>query len=797
LNIHLANVQAKKSVSGEFAANLKTDLNEQVSSSGNFGLFPLKISGSLDVNDLAIQRYAPYFEKWITFKIENAFSNLSCDFDVSQKDEIFSATATNKEFSIRDLKILDTASKEQWADIPLVTVKGSVFDLENKTIDTGTISSHKGMVRIKRFENGQLNFAGTMASEQPLPKKQQTSKTTALPSWKLSLNQADIKGYQVELNDLTRQDPVKIQLSDIRLAAKDLKNFKSQKGSVLADMKWNSDGKIRIKGTTGLWDLSGDLDIGLEKIDIKSVQPYFTDAIKIAVTKGNINTTGKLALRLAQNQNQVSFSGDTSVTEFVCLDKKTANDFFKCNSFHLSGIQASVMPVAVTIKDIALTDFYSRIIITDTGLINIAGVLKEETQTSSGESSHPSQDTSPAQDPAAAPQINISNVTLQGGNINFSDYQTQPNFTAHMKDIAGSVSGLSSDEKNRADLHLKGIHGQSSPLEIVGKINPLARHKFFDIAISFKDIEMVNFTPYASKFLGYKIEKGTLVLDLEYLIDDNMLKSENRARFDNFTLGESVESKDATSLPVGLAISLLKNSDGQINLDLPVTGQLNDPEFSVAGIIMKMVGNLILKVATSPFSIIGAMFGGGEELGYVDFEFGEARLEPSNFAKLDKLIEILEKKPSVKLEIQGAYHLEKDGRKLREKGFIDLLKAQKLQDVMKSGAGSGDLKTLVIKSEEKEKYIHRAYAKAEFPKPRDTAGTKKDISVDEKAKLLMTHVKVSEDELRLLGMKRSEEIKAYLVSTQKLAKERIYLLEPKVMETKEDPDTSRVNFLLK
>ncbi|MCP4763252.1 MAG: DUF748 domain-containing protein, partial [archaeon] len=167
----------------------------------------------------------------------------------------------------------------------------------------------------------------------------------------------------------------------------------------------------------------------------------------------------------------------------------------------------------------------------------------------------------------------------------------------------------------------------------IGEINPLAQKKYIDLDLSFKDIELAKFTPYSSKYLGYKIVKGKLILDLEYMIDGNQLKSENRILFDNLTLGERVESEQATSLPVSLAISLLKTPQGLINLDLPVTGKLDDPEFSIGSILWKMIANLIVKVVTSPFSIIGSMFGGGEELGFIEFEYGKSTITDSNFNK--------------------------------------------------------------------------------------------------------------------------------------------------------------------
>ena len=393
--------------------------------------------------------------------------------------------------------------------------------------------------------------------------------------------------------------------------------------------------------------------------------------------------------------------------------------------------------------------------------------------------------------------IKVDAVTLQNGAISFSDFLAKPKFSAEMKKVAGSVTGLSSQANTRAQLHLKGLHGDSAPLDIVGTINPLAAQKFADIDISFKDIELSRFTPYSSKFLGYKIEKGKLVLDLEYLIDGNELKSENRIRFDNFTLGQSVKSEHATSLPVGLAISLLKDSNDQINLDLPVSGQLDDPEFRVGAIVLKMISNLIIKVVASPFSIIGAMFGGGEDLGYIEFKHGQSLLDDSDTQKLDTLARILKDKPSVKLEIQGAFQVKNDSLALRNGAFTDLLKAEKLKLSVNQGETVTELSEIQVDPEEVDGLIDTAYQNAQFAKPRHDDGKEKQLEVDEKRKLLVTHIKISQDDLRLFAMKRSEIIKQYLTESGGIEKERIYLLEPKESEASETDQETKVTFLLK
>jgi len=801
VNIGIADLKVKDGISGEYRLSVKTEGDESLSSQGQFLTGPLKIDGRLDLSNLLFNKYLPYYEDFVTIDIKDGTLGLSTGFDIAQDDSKLNMVFNSEELSIGSLVISESLSKDEIINIPDFKIKDSVIDLGNKKIVIGGISAENGKLLIKRLTDGQMNFSNIIRTGQKNQTSESTvvensaepSKTGALP-WGIRLAGFGATGFNVKFNDLTNKDPVTIDLSDISINADDLQTFDDKNGSVAVKMNWNKNGQIRIKGKLNPSSVSSVLDLNLEKIDIKSLQPYFSDAVKILVTEGDFNTNGKLRMNKAANSKmEIAFEGESSVTNFISLDKQTAKDFFKCKSLYFSGLDVSVFPVNLKVKDISLTDFYSRVIVSEAGETNLNTIFKKET--------HPDPEdqtgSKPAKEPSEPPRIHVDNVTLQAGNISFSDYLTRPQFTADMKDIAGALTGLSSDENSRAQLHLQGVHGQSSPLDIIGTINPLAKKKFADIDISFKDIELTNFTPYSSKYLGYKIEKGKLILDLEYMIDGNTLTSANRVRFDNFTLGERVQSDQATSLPIGLAISLLKNREGQIDLDLPVKGELDDPEFKVGAIVLKMLANLILKVVTSPFSIIGSMFGGGEELGYVEFAYGESKIDEENFDKIDKLSEILHEKTSVSLEIQGMYDKLRDAEGLTVKGFNDLIKAEKLKEMVAQGSAITTLEEVSVSSDELEQYIDLAFNNAQFPKPRDDAGVEKILEIEEKKTLLMTHIKIGQENLRLLAMERSENIKEYILETGLVEKERIFLLEPDTSDGSESEKTSTVKFSLK
>jgi hypothetical protein len=432
------------------------------------------------------------------------------------------------------------------------------------------------------------------------------------------------------------------------------------------------------------------------------------------------------------------------------------------------------------------------------------GELKQETTqppVTQGKTPPPTQEkATPSQkEKESTKDIKIGTVTLQGGTIDFSDRSVKPGYSAKLTEIGGSISGLSSEETTMADVELRGKLDDYAPLEITGKINPLKEDLYVDIKARFKDMELSPTTPYAGKYVGYTVEKGKLSFDLKYLIVKKKLESQNYIFLNQLTLGEKVESPHATKLPVKLAIALLKDRNGEVKLDIPVTGSLDDPKFSVWGIIIKILINLISKAATSPFSLLGAVFGGGEELSYVEFDYGSTIISEANVKKLDTIVKALHDRPSLKMDIEGHVDMEKDREGLKQYLFNRKVKAQKLNEMVKKGQTSVSVDEVKIEPNEYEKYLKMAYKEEKFPKPKNVIGMAKDLPAPEMEKLMLTHIEIKEGDLRTLASQRAMKVKDTILKSGEVEPGRVFILEPKSLtpEKKEKVKDSRVDFKLK
>jgi hypothetical protein len=482
------------------------------------------------------------------------------------------------------------------------------------------------------------------------------------------------------------------------------------------------------------------------------------------------------------------------------MDKVKAEDFLRWESLALNEIDAGYNPLYFRAKKVALTDFYVRLVLHPDGSLNLQDILVRGNGTP-GAPAEPARAAEPSPRPAegAGTEIRIEEVTVQAGRVNFTDGSVKPVYSANLLEIGGRVSGLSSARGALADVDLRGKLENYAPLEITGKTHPLGGDLFVDLRARFRDMDLSPVTPYSGKYIGYTIQKGKLSFDVKYLIERRKLDSQNLISLDQLTLGDSVESPHATRLPVRLAIALLKDRNGDIRLDIPVTGSLDDPQFSVWRIVWQVIGNLIAKAVTSPFALLGAAFGGGEEMSHLEFEYGSAAVTPANQKKLEALIKAMHNRPSLRLDIESYVDVDRDRESLRQAAFTRKLQAQKALDRFKRGLPAVPLEELKIETPEYEKYLKSAYDFEKFPKPRTVLGMAKALPVSEMEKLMFTHTPVTDEDLRSLAGERAKAVRDAILRSGQVEPERVFILEPKSLspEKKGGLRDSRADFKVK
>ncbi len=806
------NISTAKNASGKLALSFLLDQTGTISTRNTVSIDPLKIEGSIEVKRLILNKYAPYYQDSILFNIEQGDLDLSTNYQYSKTEKDTVTRLSGLSLALKTMRLKKKNESEDFVNIPLFSIQNTGMDLNQKELSIGNISTQGGSLLVQKLKDGKLNLQTLFPEPAKSEKKpeeekpvQEKSATVEKP-WLVKVGKIDVDQYRVGVTDLTLEEPVAIDAEAIQLKADNLSTAKNSKGNASLSLVLNKTGTVSVSGPVGIDPLLADLTLNLKEIDLRPYQPYFADKVKITLTDGAISTTGRLQVKDEEGKGvQIVYKGESALNNLATIDKASSEDFLKWKSIVLSNMDIGVNPLYVNIEGIALTDFYSRLIINPKGIINLQEIMvekKDETgKGSQGKTPQkPDQKKPEAVTTESSPNIKIEKVTFQGGQINYSDYFIKPNVTVNMVEVGGKVTGLSSEEITQADVDLRGKFGQqSSPVEITGKINPLKKNLFLDMKVSFKDIELSSMSPYSGKYAGYAIEKGKLFLDLKYHIENRKLEAQNRILLDQFTFGEKVDSPTATKLPVKLAVSLLKNRKGEIDLNIPVSGNLDDPKFSIFGIIVKIILNLLVKAATSPFALLGAAFGGGEQLDTLEFEYGSSEIRGESAAKLNTLAKALQDRTSIKLDVEGYVDPEKDKEALKQVFFQRKLKVQKLKEILKKGQPAAPVDEVKIEPAEYEKFLKLAYKEEKFPKPKNVLGMAKDIPAPEMEKLMLTYTEVKDEDLRLLASQRAMKVKEGIIKSGQVEPERIFIVGPKTLAPpkKEKLKDSRVEFKLK
>jgi hypothetical protein len=523
------------------------------------------------------------------------------------------------------------------------------------------------------------------------------------------------------------------------------------------------------------------------------VQPYLEDRLHLALTSGALSVKGTASVELPPGAPpKAAYRGSIEVTNFASIDKRLTQDLLKWNALSLRAVDFELEPMKLSVGEVALADFYARIILAADGQLNLTDLVARR------EADFPVSAPAPAAAAAGPrPYVRLGKVALRGGNVNFSDFFIRPNYQANLTGLGGEVTEMRPDKPGNVDLRAR--LDNAAPVEIAGQVNALAENLFLDMKASVKDIEMAPLSPYSVKYAGYGIERGKLSWSAQYHVEERKLSAENQIYLDQLTFGERVESPTATKLPVTLAIALLKDRNGVIDLKLPISGSLDDPQFSVGGLIVRVLLNLVTKAVTSPFALLGALAGGGEELSHIGFAAGSTALDEAGQRKLQALAKALTERPALKLTIAGQVAADADREGLKRSSLERKVRAQKFDDLRRAGTAPQSPDTIVVPADEYEKYLRRAYGAEKFDKPRTALGFARALPVAEMEKLMLANTSVGEDDLRLLGNARAQAAKEWLVTQGKVPAERVFLLAPKLAadELKDKGAATRAEFGLR
>jgi hypothetical protein len=620
--------------------------------------------------------------------------------------------------------------------------------------------------------------------------------------WRAELTSFALSGGRLQVDDRgTGGRPVSITLNAVQLGARGL-GWPAGRQPVAFDVAavWPDAGpagaapaRLAARGRAILAPFEWRGRVDAQRLPVHALEPYFAARVPVLVRRAELGYQGEVDLRLGADGVALDLQGDALLADLRVQSRtggaavgtaadEGGDELLAWQSLTLRPLSVRLRPdarPAVEIGELVLSDFFSRLIITEQGRFNLRDVRAEPAAAAppAAAASAP-----PATERAPGPGVDlvIGSTRLVAGRVDFTDRFIRPSYSAQLTELNGSVGRFASGSREMATLELRGRAAGTALLEIRGALNPTADPLALDISARATDLELAPLSPYAGKYAGYAIERGKLSLDIAYRIDpDGKLSARNQLVLNQLTFGERIEGPDVTKLPVRLAVALLTDRNGVIDVNLPISGSINDPEFSVFGLVLRVIGNLIVKAVTAPFSLLAG--GGGEDVSHIDFVPGTTAIAEAGKPVIERIGKALADRPALRLTIAGTADPAAERDAIQAAALDTRLQTEQRRELARAGkAAAADAVLPPLDDAERLRLVQQIYSETRLPnKPRNLIGLAKTLPLEEMEALLKQATVVNDDSARELAIQRGLAVRDALIATG-LPAERLFLGAPKL-----------------
>ena len=697
MDVELTDLSSQRDDKGQYKLAARTTVGARVVWHGDVSLEPLAATGNISVEDLDLGRLAAYLRDVLPIAPPAGVVGVSADYRFGYAQGRPALNLEHIAARLTGLKVKGKEAAGPTIAVDTIEAKEGRFDLAKSSIALGVLSItngrlelqqgrkkapealqvgsialedarvdlalhqatlgriavNGGRVSVTRDARGGIDLMQALQGAMPsAPGKRAANPTTASApaeaGWHYRLDKLVLAGFTAAFRDETVSPAADLVLEDIALSLEGISDdpkaatmplrasFKAQRGG-----SFEAEGKIARAGPTA------DIRLKLAGLSLTPAQPYLSAAAKLKLADGRLSSEG----RARYDAKGIRYSGSFALVDLRLTESATDNLFLAWKS--LGSRAFEVTAAKLDVGELVLDGIDTRLIIDKDKSTNLKRIMRQADAAATPVQSAPA---APAAARAAPSfQVNIDRLRLVRGEMDFADYSLALPFATRIHDLQGIVAGLSTRPGAPGQVELDGQVDEYGLARAVGQIDYFDPSNFMDLKVVFRNIEMTRLTPYSGTFAGRKIASGKLSLDLQYKIKQHQLQGENQVVMDQLTLGERVDSPEAKDLPLDLAIAILQDSNGRIELGLPVSGSLDDPQFSYGGIVWKAIVNVLTKIATAPFRALASLFGGGEKLENVAFEAGNAQLTPPEREKLVQLAAALAKRPGLSLAVGGVY----------------------------------------------------------------------------------------------------------------------------------------------
>ncbi|MFK5949435.1 MAG: DUF748 domain-containing protein [Methylococcales bacterium] len=789
LNLEINNFTTIINKQSDLGFSLKFASGGHFDWQGKIQLNPLASKGHIELNQVDFHRvWELFLQNSVNFNLLKGTELIKADYQLSSLNNSTQLLVNNADISLIDIQLAEKGVNSPIISIPDFKISGIAVDLLQQSIQIDKISSQdarfKAWLNADKTINYQKLFASNNSSSQESASTSRVENNKSKP-WNVLLKQLDINNFALNFTDKTLPHPTPIDITGINLTSSQLSNNQGVSLPFQLALKLNKTGSLKVTGNTVLEPFSSTIQLTINNIALKDFQPYVNQFARLDIISGFFNLNANISLQQKNEQPlAVVFKGDSHIDKLATRDQISNKDFVNWRKLSLNKIDINLATNKYLIDTIKIDRPYARVLIRKDKTININDIIINNAK------GKKVIDKKPAKERSSQINFRINHFVMTEGVSDFADKSLILPFSAHINHLKGSVKGISSDKNATIKIALNGKVADLSPVNIKGKISPSQGNS--DFKVDFNSMPLPLMTPYMAEFAGRKIEKGNMTLKFQYKIRNKQLQASNSLLIDQLVLGDKVENPKAVSLPLDLAIALLQDGDGKIALDVPVTGNLDNPEFSIAGIVTDALVNVLTKVISAPFNAIAALIGSDEDVSKITFSAGKAELTAEQSKKLDELANALTQRPALRLEIEGTAYSNLDWPQMQTAALDKKILQLRINELIKEKSKKELPKQLVHSDKDYQRLLADLFIQ-KFPKlaKKSLFGTPElitpktgnfyTVAENKLAALIPTNKQVLHD----LAAKRAKAIAAHLVE-KKIAIKRIFLMDVKIDE--ENPD---------
>ncbi|WP_421335847.1 DUF748 domain-containing protein [Aeromonas veronii] len=790
--------------------NLRTEANHptayQLSAAIN-GKSSLAAHGKLDVmsgmgqgkaslKQVDLKPFAPLWAPYLKLDLAKGHANAELEYQLKEGKQGVLWQLSKGKLTLDNWQ-LKKHKGDEFARFGQLALSDLAVDGQKQSLRIGKVTLQQPLLKATLNPQQELDLADLLIEQAPAkpakgadtanevannaaPKSAQQAKTAGngkkhMPDkpWQWQIKQIAIVKGDLTLTESSSGKPQARQLSGLKLALGPLGSKGEQPSKLTLATQFNQSSPLAFDGQLTLTPFTLSGDINQQGLPLTLAQPYLADLVRIKVQNGLLSSKTRLDLATtAQGDlSKLTLQGGLDVNGLKVVDRADNQRLLEFNTLALTGLTYDGISQQMRIKDIALNKPFARIEINEDGTTNLQQLLLP--QPAAAKSTE-------AKAGSKAPdfRFTIDQLRTEQGNLRFADRSLSQDFVADIASLGGQSRHISNIPGQRSDLAFNGKVDRYAPVTIRGGTNLLVANPILDIAVAFHNLELTTFTPYSGTYAGYAIDKGQLSMKLHYKLEGNRLEGDNDITIKKLQLGEKIKSDQAKDLPLGLAIALLSDANGVIQMNLKVKGDLDQPDFSIGNIFWDVLGNTLSKAITSPFSLLASLADGTEDLDELPFLPGDPDLTPTQQEKLVKLAQALKDRPKLSMNIRGKVNFNEER---------PILQRQKLERVLAKLTGNqADLDLL-----EQDPALQEALAQAyeeRFGEDLDDLADRLHLDEESAALraqaviLLRDQQLITAKSLRNLAMRRAQNTKEFLVDSQGIAPERLFVLDSQVKE---------------